>query len=113
MPYNVLLNKVQKRIDVKMPPKKKIRNKHNSDHNPEHGEVIIRGLVMPSGWDEKGNVTDIAVSAFDEKVYHIIKDEKGDQLIPFIRKEVEITGLAGYEGGVNKIKVDRYIHKKD
>ena len=88
------------------------KDKNGLDHNSENGKVIIRGLIIPSGWDEEGNVTNIAVSAFDESVYHIVKDEKGNQLIPFIRKEVEIVGLTKLEDGINKIKVDRFVTEK-
>jgi hypothetical protein len=88
------------------------KNKNGSDHNSENEKVMIRGLIVPSGWDEDGNVTTVAISAFDESVYHIVKDEKGNQLIPFIRKEVEIMGLTKLEDGINKIKVDRFVTKK-
>lgn len=95
-----------------MLPKNNTKNKNGSDHNSENVKVIIRGLIIPSGWDEEGNVTTIAISAFDERVYHIVKDKKGNQLIPYTRKEVEIMGLTKFEDGSNKIKVDQFVIKK-
>ncbi len=52
----------------------------------------IKGLVVPQGWDEKGDILEIAVDTPDEKRYQIVLDETGRLLMPFVRKVVAVTG---------------------
>lgn len=52
----------------------------------------IKGLVVPQGWDEKGDILEIAVDTPDEKRYQIVLDETGRLLMPFVRTVVEVTG---------------------
>jgi hypothetical protein len=78
----------------------------------EYEVIMIQGIVIPTDWDEKGNIIDIAVSTFDEDVYHIENDERGRQLMSLIREEVEIKGTIKHKDGLKKIKVDMYISKK-
>ena len=52
----------------------------------------IKGLVVPQGWDEKGDILEIAVDTPDEKRYQIVLDETGRLLMPFVRMVVEVTG---------------------
>ncbi len=73
--------------------------------------VSIRGLVTPSEWDENGKILAISISAFDEEEYLVDKDEKGDSLLPFLHKEMEIVGLIRKEGCVKKIKIEKYHSK--
>lgn len=55
--------------------------------------VIIRGIIIPADWDEKGNVVAVAVSTYDEVEYLIENNEKGKELKAFIREEVEASGI--------------------
>jgi len=87
-------------------------NKKMDDSNSEYEEIIIRGIIIPAGWDEKGNIIAIAVSTFNEEVYHIENDDRGRQLMPFIREEVEIKGTIRYKDGIKKIRVDKHTTKK-
>jgi hypothetical protein len=52
--------------------------------------IIVRGIIIAVDWDDDGSVTSIAVSAHDEEEYVI---EQGEDLLEFIREEVEITGV--------------------
>ena len=70
--------------------------------------VKIRGLVTPSGWDENGKILSISISTFDEQEYVVEKDEKGEGLLPFLHKEIEIFGLIRKEGCSKRIKIKRY-----
>jgi hypothetical protein len=87
-------------------------NKKMGSPISEYEEIIIRGIIIPAGWDEKGNIIAIAVSTFDEDVYHIENDDRGSQLMPFIREEVEIKGTIRYKDGIKKIRVDKHTTKK-
>lgn len=55
--------------------------------------ITIRGLVVPVEWDEDGSVCGIALSTFDEQEYFISSQDRGKELLAFIRKEVEVRGL--------------------
>jgi hypothetical protein len=55
--------------------------------------ISIRGLIVPVEWDEDGSVCSIALSTFDEQEYFISSQERGKELLAFIRKEVEVRGL--------------------
>jgi len=87
-------------------------NKKKGSPNSEYEEIIIRGIIIPAGWDEKGNIIAIAVSTFDEDVYHIENDDSGRQLMPLIREEVEIKGTIRYKDGIKKIRVNKHTTKK-
>jgi hypothetical protein len=54
--------------------------------------TTIRGLVIPVEWDDKGNILNVVISAFDEDEYFIEPDQTGRKLMSSIRQELEITG---------------------
>ena len=80
--------------------------KRKAGNNP----VIIRGIVIPADWDEKGNVVAVAVSTYDEVEYliNIERHKKGEELLSLIRKEVEISGLVREDEGSKIITVKKY-----
>ena len=71
-------------------------------------QVKIRGIIVPSEWDEKGTVISISLSTFDEDEYLIEKDEKGGQLLLLIREEVEVRGIVREEDGNKIIRIKKY-----
>ena len=88
-----------------MPP---IKKKLGKKDDPDHELITIRGLVTPVAWDEKGHITAVAVSTFDEDEYLIDKVDKWQQLLSLIRKEVEICGELREESGKKIIRVKKY-----
>lgn len=70
--------------------------------------IVLRGLITPAGWDEKGDVVAIALSSFDEEEYLIDKDEKGIKLFSLLRFRVQVSGIVRNEDGVKKITVEDY-----
>ena len=58
--------------------------------NKGDDSITIRGVIIAVDWDDNGRVTAVAVSAHDEEEYVI---ERGEELLGFIREEVEITGV--------------------
>lgn len=73
--------------------------------------ITIRGLIVPAGWDEEGNINAVAISTFEEDLYLVHNDEKGEQLLPLIRQEVKITGKIGKKGGRKTIRLTNYSLK--
>ena len=77
--------------------------------NLECNEMVkIQGLILPTEWDEKGDVVDIALSAFNEDEYLIDIDEIGRQLLSSLRVKVEAKGFVREEKGKKKIKICNY-----
>lgn len=70
--------------------------------------VVIRGVVIPMDWDDQGNVVQIAISSHDEMEYMVEKKGKGDELLAFIRKEVEVGGEIKEKDDRRIIRIKRY-----
>ena len=74
--------------------------------------ITIRGLIIPVNWDERGKVTAIAASTFDEEEYMLDYNKKIDRLFSLIRKEVEVTGYVRKEKGKKIMKVQKFHVKR-
>jgi hypothetical protein len=60
-------------------------------------------------WDKKGNVIAVAISTINEEEYVIDNNEKGEEMIKFIQKEVEVRGeVKEDEAGKKRIVVQNY-----
>ena len=79
---------------------KNIKDKRN--------RLFLKGLVVPSMWDNSGNITGISLAAFNEEIYPIVNNEKGKELINYIGKKVEIEGDMDPVTGQKKIKVNSF-----
>jgi hypothetical protein len=55
--------------------------------------TTVRGIVISVEWDEEGMVLAAAISGSDEQEYVIEQDEKGKELLEFIRHEIEVDGV--------------------
>ena len=91
-----------------MTPGKTLKNRFGIKKDRVH----LKGLVVPSTWDESGNVTGISLSTFDEKIYSIDNNGKGRELLGFIRKGVKIEGTVIYEERGKKLNVKDFIRLK-
>lgn len=54
--------------------------------------IKMNGLIIPTQWDQHGNVKGIAIACFDETNYPILLDKVGKNLLALMHKEVEISG---------------------
>ena len=72
----------------------------------------IRGVVIPTAWDDQGNVTEIAISSHDENDYQVDHKGKGPELLLHIRKEVEASGVVREEEGKKIVRIRKYTVKK-
>jgi len=83
---------------------------------PKKSDSIVKvcGIITASGWDEENHVTSVTLSMADEMEYLIHQDNKGRQLLRFLQKEVEVTGLVEEDPfGKKKIKILSYEIKQD
>ena len=74
----------------------------------ERNLIRARGLILPAGWDPKGNVVNVCLATFDEKEYLIDHDGKEGSLLSHLQKEVEIIGLVREEDGIKIIRIKEY-----
>ena len=71
--------------------------------------ITIRGLLIPVDWDEKGNITETAVSTYFEEEYRIERNARGEALLPFLRQKVKIIGLVRMDDhGRKVVRVEEY-----
>ena len=71
--------------------------------------ITIRGLLVPIDWDEKGNITEIAVSTYFEEEYLIEKNVREEALLPLLRQKVKVIGLVRMDDrGRKVIRVEEY-----
>lgn len=52
----------------------------------------IKGLIIPSNWDEKGNIKAVSLHTSDEKEYLVEFGGVGRELLAHIHHKVEATG---------------------
>lgn len=79
------------------------------EKNPVEDSITIRGLLVPIDWDEKGNITEIAVSTYFEEEYLIEKNARGEALLPFLRQKVKVIGFVKMdERGRKVVRVEEY-----
>ena len=73
------------------------------------GNSLIRGMIFPAAWDEKGDTLEVVIDSPDEKRYIVEADEKGKELITLVRRKVEVEGSVRRERtGKIYIKVNTY-----
>ncbi len=79
------------------------------EKTPVEDSITIRGLLVPVDWDEKGNITEIAVSTYFEEEYLIEKNVREEALLPFLRQKVKVIGFVRMdERGRKVVRVEEY-----
>ena len=75
------------------------------------GLSTLNGILLPVDWDDRGCITAVALSTADEKEYLVVKNEKGERLLPLVREELELTGVIRTVRNANTITVMNYRTK--
>ena len=52
----------------------------------------IKGILLPSNWDESGNVKGVSLHTDDEKEYRVELNAVGKELLEHVRHKVEVIG---------------------
>ena len=65
-------------------------------------EISIRGIISPANWDADFNVTEIKISADQERDFLIELDSVGEILFKYIQESVKVSGVIGEDGKGNK-----------
>lgn len=79
------------------------------EKSPVEDSITIRGLLIPVDWDEKGNITETAVSTYFEEEYRIERNARGEALLPFLRQKVKVIGFVRMDDrGRRVVRVEEY-----
>jgi hypothetical protein len=67
--------------------------------------LMLCGVLIPSGWDDKGRIERVALATRDERELLILSDPMGETAVGLVREEVEIEGFleSGPEGPVLRV----------
>jgi hypothetical protein len=67
--------------------------------------TTIRGIVIPDGWDEKGNVISLAIATYLEEKYLVADNVGGRRLMSLLKKGVSVDGVIKEEDTIKTIYV--------
>ena len=54
--------------------------------------TCLRGVLIPTDWDDSGRPVELALADYSEQVYRIAPTDMATALSGFLRREVEVTG---------------------
>ena len=70
--------------------------------------IIIRGIVIPVAWNEKGDVISVAIATYNEGKYLVENNVKGQQLFSLLRKRVVIDGGLVTRDKIKAIEINNF-----
>lgn len=70
-------------------------------------KVSVRGILLPSEWDESGAVIALTLFTFDEDEYRVECDETMRELLHVLRHELIVEGHFRWEQGKKIIKITK------
>ena len=70
--------------------------------------IIIRGIVIPVAWNEKGDVISVAIATYNEGKYLVENNVMGQQLFLLLRKRVVIDGVLVTRDKIKAIEINSY-----
>ncbi len=70
--------------------------------------TMIRGIIVPEGWNDQGEVLKLAIVTYDEERVLITPNSQGLKLISWLRKTVKIEGVLTLRGALQEIEVLRF-----
>ena len=66
---------------------------------------LLKGIVIPAGWDLHGNIVKLAIATGDEQEYLIENHHKIEKLKTLLRQEVVVSGPIRVIKGYKEIEV--------
>lgn len=74
-----------------------------------HNRETIRGVIIPSGWDEQFRVTGLLIACKGEREIKVVNPDAFPVLLPLARMEAQVSGIVKKEGGRETIHVDSVL----
>ncbi|MCM2285609.1 MAG: hypothetical protein NDI81_12560 [Desulfobacula sp.] len=75
-------------------------------------QTVINGIIIPSEWNEKGEIQNIAIVTFDEDTFLIADNNHARTLMNSLRKTVTLSGKVSMKGIQKEIRISKFqIHE--
>ena len=74
-------------------------------------QTVINGIIVPSEWNEKGEIQNIVIVTFDEDTFLIADNDHARTLMNSLRKTVTLSGKVSIKGTQKEIRISNFqIH---
>ena len=74
-------------------------------------QTVINGIIVPSEWNEKGEIQNIVIVTFDEDTFLIADNDHARTLMNSLRKTVTLSGKVSIKGAQKEIRISSFqIH---
>ena len=78
--------------------------------------ITIRGILIPSAWNEKGDVVALFIATYNEEKYLVSDRQMVQKLLSLLRKRVEVNGIIHRQDpnrviDIRDVKIDTYTSK--
>jgi hypothetical protein len=70
--------------------------------------VTVSGIILPTEWDEKGDVTGVAIHTFDEEKYYVENLNERSELLAQLRTRMKVTGILKRGADGNRFTIKGY-----
>ena len=71
-------------------------------------KVTVKGIVLPSEWDENGTVMALKLFTHDEDEYQVEGNEMLRELLDYLREELLVTGYFQWEQNRKIIQITEF-----
>ncbi len=71
-------------------------------------ETTIYGIVIPTDWDDQGNILKVAIVTYDEGKVIIAPDHRGIALMSCLRKAVQARGILRQSNGSREMEIHTF-----
>ena len=78
--------------------------------------ITIRGILIPSAWNEKGDVVALVIATYNEEKYLVSDRSIVQKLLSLLRKRVVVSGIIHRQDAnrvidIKDVKIDTYTSK--
>ena len=74
-------------------------------HPSNNRKITVKGILLPSEWDENGAVLALTFFTHDEDEYRVKVKEISPELLAVLRQEVVVEGSFKWENGRKMIRI--------
>jgi len=77
-------------------------------HSLSFRKMTVRGILLPSEWDESGAVIALTLFTFDEDEYKVEQTETKRELLDVLRHELLVEGYFRWEQDEKMIRITEF-----